>query len=51
MGMDHCDDDVIIAFVFYLLAEEEKEKKRKYWIHSVSSKRREGEFPTLFGHR
>jgi hypothetical protein len=27
MGMDHCDDDMIIAFVFYLLAEEKKKNK------------------------
>jgi hypothetical protein len=47
--MDHCEEDVIIAYGHYLLVEEEKRKKRKYWIHKVfRAREEEGEFHTLF---
>jgi hypothetical protein len=49
VGIDRCEEDVIIACGFYLLAEE-KRKKRKCWIHKVFRAREEGgEFHTLFG--
>jgi len=34
VGMDCCEENVIIAYGLYLLSEEEL-KKRKYWIHNV----------------
>ena len=50
VGMDCCEEDVIIACGLYLLVEEEKWKKRKYWIHKVfRAREEEGGFPTLFG--
>ena len=52
VGMDRCEEDVIIACGLYLLLEEEKRKKekRKYWIHKVfRAIEEEGEFHTLFG--
>ena len=48
VGMDRCEEDVIIACGHYLPVEEEKRKKRKYWIHKVfPAREEEGEFHTL----
>ena len=52
VGMDRCEENVIIAFGLFLLVEEKKRKKekRKYWIHKVfRTKEEEGKFHTLFG--
>jgi hypothetical protein len=35
VGMDRCEEDVIIPCGPYLLAEEGERLKRKYWIHKV----------------
>jgi hypothetical protein len=49
VGIDRCEEDVIIACGLYLLAKE-KRIKRKHWIHKVFREREEeGEFYTLFG--
>jgi len=54
VGMDRCEEDVIIACGLYHLSEEEEErekKKRKYWIHNVFwGREEEGEFNALFRH-
>jgi hypothetical protein len=49
VGMDRCEEGVIIACRLYFLVEEKKKKKRKYWIYMVfRASEEEGEFHTLF---
>jgi hypothetical protein len=48
VGMDRCEEGVIIVCGLYLLAEEEKRKKREHWIHKAfRAREEEGEFHTL----